>query len=120
MLNQMTEFVPDPVTFESVCRLRGYWIVSDSGGAIGILHGTVIATAPPPFEQSEWGNGIWISGNQLITLITDEGINYIKPAPLAQFETAKAFGFGTQYDPKHLPDLVKLPDEIPLDNSRPV
>jgi hypothetical protein len=44
-----------------------------------------------------------------------KAIHLFKPIKEAEFGTAKAFGFGTEYDPEQLPNLVELPDEISLD-----
>lgn len=91
--------------------------MKDGDGAIGIMHGIVRAAAPAKIASGEWGYGTWINIDGIVFVITEKDTYYLKPAPLAEYETAKAFGYGTEYDPEQLPDLVKLPDEIPLDNS---
>ena len=97
-------WITDPNTFEATSFGIGYWIVLDENEeAIGVMRGKVIVTSEMVQKNTN--------------LVHYEKGHYLKPVTKTEFETAKAFGFTTEYDAEALPDLeLKFPEEI-LDNK---
>lgn len=117
MRNPSSGVITDPNTFQLVTRLDGYWVVKGNDLAIGVMYGNVLAAIDEPFPSEPLPNGVWLRNDGTVTIVTNETTHYLKPITRAEFESAREFGFGTMYDPTQLPDLMKLPDEITLDNS---
>jgi hypothetical protein len=110
--------VTEPNTFEQTAR--GYWVILDADGvAIGVMHGRITTSFAKAISLNPTTGCFSITTAPSLPT-TAELLRYashlFKPIKKAEFGTAKAFGFGTEYDPEKLPNLVKLPDEISLDS----
>ena len=113
---------PEPNTFETTSR--GYWVIVNADEvAIGVMHGSITTSFAKSIYYNPKTGCFWITTAKSLPIATDDPHNAkhrFKPITKAEFGTAKAFGFGTEYDPDKLPNLVKLPEEILLDTSAPV
>ena len=107
----------EPNTFEQTCR--GHWVILDADGiAIGIMHGSITTSFAKSISINPTTGCFSITTAESLEMTPvglRNAVHLFKPITKAEFGTAKAFGFGTEYDPEKLPNLVKLPDEIPLD-----
>jgi hypothetical protein len=111
--------VTEPNTFEQTAR--GYWVIMDCDGvAIGVMYGRITTSFAKAISLNVTTGCFTITTAPSLPTTAEDSRNarhLFKPIKKAEFGTAKAFDFGTEYDPEKLPNLVKLPDEIPLDTN---
>ncbi len=109
----------EPNTFETTCR--GYWVIMNSDEvAIGVMYGSITTSFAKAMSYNPANGCFWITTAETLEICRAglrDAIHLFKPITKAEFGTAQAFGFGTEYDPEKLPNLVKLPDEISLDTD---
>lgn len=111
--------VTEPNNFEQ--SASGYWVILDSDEvAIGVMYGRITTSFAKSISLNHSTGCFTISTAETLEMTTvglRKAIHHFKPITKAEFGTAKAFGFGTEYDPEKLPNLVELPDEISLDTN---
>lgn len=110
--------VIEPNTFEQTAR--GYWVIINSDEvAIGVMHGSITTSFAKAISLNVTTGCFSITTAEKLDMTPvglRNAVHLFKPVTKAEFGTAKAFGFGTEYDPEKLPNLVELPDEISLDS----
>lgn len=110
--------VTEPNNFEQTAR--GYWVIINADEvAIGVMYGRITTSFAKAISLNVTTGCFSITTAPSLPTTAEDSRHarhLFKPITKAEFGTAKAFGFGTEYDPEQLPNLVELPDEISLDS----
>jgi len=111
--------ITEPNTFEQTAY--GYWVIINADGvAVGVMHGSITTSFAKAISINPTTGCFSITTAEKLEMTIvglRNAVHIFKPITKAEFGTAQAFGFGTEYDPEKLPNLVELPDEISLDTS---